>query len=236
MKTYFDYSEMERSELTEQQINGLLDVALMEQGVLKPLAPTLKDVPETPVGPRKQFFGIEGKSKYGSDEHIGICFETLEQAQAFMALKPLKRDYDYEVGHEYAYAMPIGSCEVKVEELYEVGQINAFRSVLKNRKALTEENQQLSTKFKEACSKAERVTGGVWKDWYRCCSRRNELSAICDTFKNYSKLTSGDSQLALTFLSKAHTTEDINEAREWFPGVIAEKVEAVAAVEQAVKA
>ena len=75
MKTYWDYTERERSEMTEDQVTALLDVELMSKGVLKVVAPILNKI--EPVD-------LPTETKY---EAGGILFVTVEQAQAFLALK-----------------------------------------------------------------------------------------------------------------------------------------------------
>lgn len=212
MKTYWDYSDKERSELTSEQVTALLDVELMTAGVLKPVAPVLEEVPSNPVGPRQKFYGIEAVGKYGSSAHIGIVFSTIEDAERFIALSPCIREYDYEVGTEFTYVTRLSDAKIAVEDLYSITQINEFRSALKRRKSASESN-------------------GVWDDWHQHRSFSDEMHRVVSTFKEYLSLTKGDPNLALTFLEKALTHDTVNQAREWFPGEIPER--ATIAVEAA---
>lgn len=227
MKTYWDHEEQERASLTDSDVQLLLDVELMKEGVKKPIAPKLTEVPKSPLGARQRLFGIEGKSKYGSDESLGICFATPEAAQAFIDLCPLKSDYDYEIGSEFRYCIPLKDAKIVSEELYGLDQINEFRSTLKQRKALSEENQRQQSEFTSASQKAEKVTENVWKDWYRCKAKRDSLASVISTYGEYLKLTSGDGSLALTFLEKIHNGGEIQQAREWFPNSLPEKYSTV---------
>lgn len=220
MKTYWDHTEQERSQLTEDEIKSMLDVALMTEGVKKPIAPTLKEVPKSPLGERKRVFGIEAKSKYGSEQSVGIVFPTLEAAQAFIDLNPMKDDYDYEVGSEFRYFVPLQDAKITTTDLYAMDQINEFRSSLKHRKALSEENQRLSSEFAKASSLSEKITDGIWADYYKCKAKHDTLRGIIATFDDYVKLTSGDKSLALEFLKKVTTGEEIEEVNQWFPGSI----------------
>lgn len=222
MKNYWDYSEMERSELTEDQIKSLLDVELMTAGALKPVAPKLKEVSPNPLGEKAKFFNIQAKDKYGSQSSVDVCFANIEDANKFLALKPFIRDYEYEIGSDYYYAKPITEAAIKVDELYSQEQINSYRSVMKQRRSATEENERLTKLYTTACAKSEKITEGVWKDWYACHAQRGDMQAVVDTFKDYLKLTEGNSELALTFLAKAFDAETIESARQWFPDQIAE--------------
>lgn len=229
MKTYWDFSEKERSELTQEQVSALLDVELMQHGVLKPVAPVLKPVPTNPAGAKKQFFTVNAKGKYGSNECLKVCFHDVESAQKFIELRPVLQDYDYEVGSDFEYAIPLSDANIETVELYDINQINAFRSELKRRKALSEENERLTSEFKKACDKSEKVTDGVWSNWYQCCAVKQKLEGIVSTFNDYTRLTEGDQNLALTFLKKLHAQEDIESAREWFPDQIISEPMAVCA-------
>lgn len=220
MKTYWDHTEQERSLLTDDDVKLMLDVELMKAGVRKPIAPTLKEVPKSPLGEKKRYYGIEGKTKYGSDSAIGVVFPTAEAAQAFIDLNPLRSDYDYEIGSEFRYSIALQDAKIVSEELYSMEQINEFRSSLKHRKSLSEENQRLQSKFTEESNKAEKITDGVWADYYKCQSKSKELEAIIETYKKYLSLTKGDVDMALTFLYKVNSLTEVNEAREWFPDSI----------------
>lgn len=220
MQTYWDYTEQERAVLTEEEVKSLLDVELMTKGVKKPVAPTLAEVPKSPVGERRKYYGLVGKGKYGTDEHFSVCFDSIDRAEAFLALQPLRRDYDYEVGHEFEYAVPVTDAKIDLVPLYALDQINEFRSELKNRKAKTEANNKALSEFTKASEKAENVTKGVWEDWFRQRETHATLKGIVDTYQEYLRLTENNSDLALTFLGKAHRLEHIEEARQWFPNTI----------------
>jgi hypothetical protein len=220
MKTYWDYTDQERSLLTEDDVRLLLDVELMKEGVKKPVAPVLNEVPKSPLGQRTRFFGVECKGKYGSDESLSIAFRTAEEAQAFIELNAIKSDYDYECGSEFRYALPLNDAKIVSEELYTLDQINQFRSLLKQRKALAEENARLTSEYTKQSGLAEKITDGVWKNWYAAKSRREELQGIVKTYNQYLTLTKEDVGMALSFLAKVHTQDDISETREWFPDQI----------------
>lgn len=220
MKTYWDYSEQERAGLTEDQVKSLLDVELMTKGIKRPEPPVLADIPKSPLGERQKFYSLSAKGKYGSDEHFNICFPSIETAQRFGELCPLRRDYDYEVGSEFEYVTPVGEYKLEVVELYGLDQINTFRSELKNRKAKSESNQKASQAFADASKKADEVTKHVWDDWYRQRQTLTAMASVVKTYNEYVTLTGGDIGLALTFLGKAHDSGTIQEAMEWFPNSI----------------
>lgn len=217
MKTYWDYTDKEQAEMQEEQVRALLDVELMTHGVKKPVAPTLVEVPKCPLGDKQKRFAIHAKGKYGSDERFDVLFNTIEQAQAFIDLCPSIADYDYEVGSEFHYLKPVTGAKIAAEDFYTEEQISEFRSELKNRKAKTEANATAQSEYQKACQKAEKITNGVWSDWFAKQAIRRDMLEIVSTFKQYTSLAGGNAAIAITFLAKAYTPENIAQAREWFP-------------------
>lgn len=217
MKTYWDYSDIERAAFTDAQVTALLDVEMMEKGVLKPKPPQLEII-NTPdnLGGKQQFFGVTGKGKYGSDETYDIVFASAELAQRFLELKPLKQDYDYEVGSDFKFAMPISEASIKTVDLFEQETIMVAKSSLKKNKAGRDSNERLTSAYNKACTEANKVTNKVWEDWHCVRATQDELSRVVSTFKEYKKLASDDG-IALVFLGKIFDADTIQQAREWFP-------------------
>lgn len=219
MKTYWDYTDREQADMTSEQVESILTTELMTHGVLKPTAPVLQEVPKCPVGERQKFFSVTTKGKYGSSESLGVVFKTMDDAVAFSKLNPVRSDYDYEVGSDFKYAMPVGDFSFEEVELYTLDQINAHRSQLKKNAAMTEANETALSKFKEASRKAEDITSKVWTDWHNKRETKYELHKVVETFSEYQKIA-GDSAVAWTFLEKAFNADKISEACQWFPDEI----------------
>ena len=203
--------------MTDAQVTALLDVELMTNGVKKPVAPTLIEIPKCPIGDKVKRFAVHYKGRYGSDDKAGCVFNTLEQAQAFIDMCPCFQDYDYEVGSEFQYLKPMVESKIAVEEFYTQEQVNEFRNELKGRKSKTEANQKAQSEFNAACAKSEEITRGVWNDWSKKRELRGSLQQIVVTLKEYIKLSDGDQPVAMKFLEKAYTAEEIAQAKEWFP-------------------
>lgn len=217
MKNYWDYTDQEQSELTEEQVSALLDVELMTNGVKKPVAPVLIEIPKSPLGEKQKKFAVHYKGKYGSDERADAVFNTLEQAQAFIDLCPSFQSYDYEVGEQFHYLKAMAEAKICAEEYYTESQINEFRSELKSRKAKTEANDKAQSAFRSACDKSEKITSKVWDNWHAMRLRRRELQEITTTYKEYVRLSSGNEIVALNFLLKTYKADDVEEAQKWFP-------------------
>ena len=79
MTTYWDLSERERAELSREDVERYVDAELMLKGVLRVKPPVLAAEPEVPQ-PTKRFFSVTVRGQYNSRDHVGVVFETLEQA------------------------------------------------------------------------------------------------------------------------------------------------------------
>lgn len=215
MKRYWDYSEKERSEMEREQVQSLLDVELMEKGVLKVKPLVLREVTRVNPGDAKNLFQIVFKGKYGSETVSEFAFETMEQAKALIDLNPQFTDYDYSVGDKFRYYKPMLEAKIQPVELYPECVIANAKSKLKEAKAIEDENTKAKAEHDKDCREVEKACSGVWDDWNDCRSRASEHHRVIDTLADYTK-TAGDTETAMRFLRKVYSDERIQEAHEWF--------------------
>lgn len=234
MKTYFEYSDAERANLTEQQIQAMLDVELMSSGVLKPSAPKFTPVilPEA-IGKRRVYYGVQAKGKYGSDEDTAVVFDTSEKASAFIALGPMLQDYNYEAGADYRYVQPLREPKICVHELFTFEDVNAVLSELKKNKAATQANEKAQSEYQRDLQAVEKITQDVWSDWFKQREQLGRCQEVIKTYEQYLVLTSGNSELALTFLEKAYKSDMLKTTREWLPDQLPDFARPPAAKEEA---
>jgi len=204
MNTYWNFSEKERSLMSEQDVTALLDVELMTQGVTKVIAPTLRGIQLIDL-PKTTFYEVHG-----------IVFKTATEAQSFLNLKPMRSDYDYyTAGSEYKYPKAIDG-RIESVELYKQSDVISIKDVLTKNKVAKEFNEQAQKEYEKTAKAQEKVLGGVWDDWYNCKGRASSLQKILDTKKEYLLLTNGDEDMAKVFLLKIYNEEEIASATAWF--------------------
>lgn len=201
MKTYWDYAEEERARITEEEIKGLLDIELMSKGVKKITAPELKPIQEVKVVSETWF------------EVDGVFFKDAETAQKFLVLNPMKSTYDYACGYDYHYAYPIGQT-IEQKNLYSQQEVLNLATILKQNKQAKEFNEKLLSEYDKNIKEQNKVLDEVWSDWWRCKERASELQKIIDTKTEYLKMTDNNEDLAMNFLKKIYSEEDIKEALE----------------------
>ena len=205
MKLYWDYTEKERSEMTEQQIESLLDSELMSKGVLKVAKPSMAKIEDIKVA-SETFFAVEG-----------IIFKTAEEAQSFLALNPMRENYDYSIGYDYKYAQEI-TPEIKQIRLFDRADIANLKSVLSKNNAAKKQNDTLIEQFDKAIKKVNSVLDEVWADWHDCKARASAHQRIVDTRAEYLKLTGENLEMAEQFLKKIFSDEQIEASDIWFNG------------------
>ncbi len=201
MKTYWDYSEKERTKLAEEEVRSLLDMELMVKGVKKIVAPMLKPIQEVSVNTEIWF------------EVDGVFFKDAETAQKFLALDPKKSTYEYACGYDYHYATSIEQ-NIEQKKLYKHQDLLNLATILKQNKQAKEENEQLTSAYEKNIKEQNKVLDAVWSDWWRCRDRACELQKIVDTKTEYLRMADGNEEIAMDFLKKIYTEEDIKEALE----------------------
>lgn len=207
MRTYWDYTERERSELTEEQVKSFLDVEMMEKGILKVEAPKLKEVVAITL-PKQRIFTVD-------IEHGKIGFETIEQAQKFVELRPTFVTYDWSLSDKAYYPKQVNLAIVEQEVNTYQGILDAAVT-LKRNKENQNYNDEVETAYREALQKVSKVVDRVWTDWHECQQLARDHAKVRATLDEYRKLTGGNEQLAVTFLQKAFDADAIRAAGEWF--------------------
>ena len=208
MKNYWSYVEKERSEFTEEQVQALLDVELMEKGVLKVKAPELRKIDVVEI-PRTRIFRVDNIN--GRD----VAFSTIEQARAFMLLKPMGIDYDWQVSSKVEYPVPIEG-NIKEEEIYSRQGVLDMGAQLKKKKADEEHNEKVTEEYREATKKVDRVLNDVWDDWHACRELAAQHAKVRATLEEYQMIADGNKRTAATFLLKAYTEAEVRAAEAWF--------------------
>lgn len=208
MKTYWDYTEKERSQFTEDDVRAMLDGELMLNGIIKVNEPTLRPVKEVDIKQTETWY-----------ECKGILFRTAEQAGKFLELDPHDDAYLSSL-YEYKYAQPISDNEyaarIEPKKMYKREDIERLSKSLSENLEAKKYNESERLKYKKESEKMQKALNGLWEDYYRCQGLARDHKKITDTMEEYRKLTQGDEWLAFTFLKKAFDQDHILDAYKWF--------------------
>ena len=201
--SYWDYSEKERSDLSRETVESLLDIELMTKGILKPKPPVLREIKEVTI-PRTTYYEVGH-----------TYFETAEQAAAFLKLNPSLQDYDYSIGSEYKYCKPVEE-DIKQTSLCKKSDLVNLNSILSYNKEAQTFNEKMAKEYKKQCEAVEVACQEVWSDWHKCIEIKYNLQKVIATRKEYLQLSKGDCCITMSFLKKVYSIEDIKKTMEWF--------------------
>lgn len=213
MQRYWDLTEKQRAELTREQVTALLDVELMEKGVKKVDPPQLVDVGEITI-PTATCYEVHYRGEYGSTGS-GFAFATAFDAEAFMALKPLKIDHRWQWGSDNKFAMPMRDMKIVSIALPNEQVMIERAAKLEQIKAAQEANGRALAAYDEAVKAVKKAVEGVWTDYSECLEKARRVANVEKTRAEYMQLCDNNAELAETFLAKAFKEEELQEAAEW---------------------
>ena len=227
MKTYFDYSEKERSELSSERVNELLKYELMDQGVAVPDPPVRQPIVEPAITRHRKFeVRFKKPGRYGSVTTTGFCFDTVEQAEAFIALKPQPVDHDWSCGDDYAYFTEATETSVEMRPLCRYEDVNAIKAALAANSEAKKANEAADREFHKASDATRDATKHIWADWNRCCDLARGRAKIRATWLEYLDSCDLDATVAARFFFKLFSHEQAKDAFDWFgesvPGALCE--------------
>jgi hypothetical protein len=205
IKTYWDLSERERSELTREHVEGFLDVELMTKGVRKVgAAPPEAALPSIPA----PIIMYGWKVGYDNSDIVVAMRESAEDARTADARWA---EYDYELG--IRIVRPLG--QVVEVEVHPADVVERYRSDIAHCKAARESFEKQSSEHKRALDAQRKVLDGVWADWFRCQAKASEQRAIGATWARYVETSRGDKAAALRFIRLIHTDDELATADAW---------------------
>lgn len=218
MNRYWDLSEKDRSELTQEQVESLLTVELMEKGVVK-VEPPIKVQVEEISPPSLTLFCV--KAGYRDP---GCGYMKAEDA-AEAARNAVALDYDYIGGVHYNKLGKGRDVEITPVQVYTPEELQLQRAKIERNNAAKAANTKADEEYKAACKAVEDACSGVWDDWFEQRSTRSRYERIVKTYKEYLTTCDGNEEIAFKFLRKAYLDPEIALALEWFGvAVVAEAV------------
>jgi hypothetical protein len=206
-KTYWDFTEKERAEMTRENVEALLDVELMTKGVLKVNPPVLEPEVEVPLLKDTAWF------KVGE-----LVFDTLEQAKTFMGLSPHKSNYEYLGGgwaNKLEYSERYTADKVEMVMLKSHDDVLTHKAALEKARGVTDRNAKAKEEFQKQSNSQAKVFDGVWEDWSRQRDKLESHKRVFATFETYLKLSEGNDVTAARFLFKAIAPKDVFDAYEY---------------------
>jgi hypothetical protein len=213
MKTYWDYSEKERANLTREQAERLCKFELMGEGVVVSLHPG--EPPAKPVinEPKMTVHGVIFKST--SYHTLDVWFRSKEEAVAFAAMNPVRVDSDYRLGEKYEYVDTYESQSFVEKEVFNVVNSDAFNAATKQYAAEKEAYDKQLKEWKSDNDAANRCCESLWNDYSEQRCKLEAAKGVLSRWNDYVESCDGDREIAARFLRKAYTESQIAVANDW---------------------
>lgn len=219
MDRYWDLSETDRASLTDEEYNDLLAVELMERGVLRPKCELLDAPPPEPELEKCSGYVIQYRDRrWGGRSELPIMFERATHAQEFIKLLPNEVYHDSDSGLDVSG--PFDEMRVIGKECVSQSAAETHRTVLRDRRRISEANERLLSKYREAERAVDKETEAMRADRARCIASAQRLDRVRETMAEYVKLTNGDHEMARTFLCKVYPVDIVREALNLHEAVV----------------
>lgn len=213
MSNYWEYTEAERSLLTEAQVQNCVDYELMTQGVVRPAPPLVREVVR-PELPKREVFQIVQETNYGSVQATGLAFATADQTEKFFALSPLWIGSEYLSPGTVSFVGPLNNGAAQPVKVARHDDVLIAREALVKAAEAEAANRKDREEFEKASKVVSAAAESLWSDWHDQMARRRGYERIKSVLADYEK-TAGNSETAMRFLEKAFSAEDIAAAKEW---------------------
>lgn len=205
MKTFHDYTDLEKANLTEEEVENLLKYELMEHGIVAPQKPEL--LPEEGPEIEEKVYYRPSLKNYSS---LDCVFATAKEAEQFMSLKPLILDSGYP-SYRNNIAEPE---EVKIEAIKAISKVDyeALKGLIEGAASNKTRNKEATQKYEDDMQAASKATNHIWTEWTECRNKKSEAERLVDVYDQYLEDCDGDEKIALRFLGKAFSQNEIKDA------------------------
>lgn len=204
-KTYWEVPEKERHLLVEDDIAQFCRVDLAEAGYVYPKSP--KVLPEEkPTLPTRTVY----RPQIDQYDRLGVAFETMADAEAFLKLSALKVDRDYRTDVEYTKVIA-GMSITPTEVVCEV-DLEGLRQTLTEAKSNSDANRDARATYDKDLRTCDDLVESVRQDWRERIGHEEMLERVRTTFAEFLEIANDDAEVATRFLLKKHNREVAIEA------------------------
>ena len=219
MQDYWDLTNKQRAALTADDIEHLLDVELMRQGLVRPKKPELETVTE--VAPEtEQFYGVAYPGKYSSDDQLGVVFDNEIDALQVASMTMYRTERDYRKG-DIKYAAKAVTGKVVPLRLPGEVAVTQLQVELEQASDTKKKNEALLSEYNKATKAVDDALKSLLTDWRECQEMARQMAQVRATCDRYLQLCDGDNDLAAKFLAEAYDEETLTQATEWYGGSLA---------------
>jgi hypothetical protein len=205
MKRYWDLTTKQKAALTDDELESLMRVELMENGNLVPEPPKLEEVKPEDFE-RSTYYAI----KCDGCVTLDVLFDNVERATSFLALKPLRRGSSWQRGADHACTVEHAS--ISPEQLPSEDTLAANQSLVTENAHIKSRNAAATSAYRKACDELAEHKKELLADYRNALASERDAERIRKTFEEYKAMCDGDEDVARRFLAKAFSAECIEAA------------------------
>lgn len=211
MKTYWDHTEAERAQMTEEQVRAFEAYELMDAGIVKATKPE----PITEIKPKVQthtVFTVKLRSGYHT---LGVAFASPDQARNFIESGVLALYSDWDGKESVNTIRHLDGAKIEIQEAVSGESLDAVRAEWDRYKAAQRAYDAAEEAYEKCRDGEAQAVHAMWEDWHKQREWHGSLARVISTFREYTA-TAGDATVAAKFLRKAFPESTITEASEVF--------------------
>ena len=208
MNTYYELTDYERSQLTDEEFERYLDIARMQSDIAI-------DDPEPPID------DILSKLEYVPVFAVQIdhwndvaAFAKREDAEAMLALSVVMVGNDYQIGTPYIDQKP-NTLRVVEKRVATAESYAKHKPDLERRKKMADNRAQQERRRNDMLALLEEELLPLREDRRRCQNTAYTVACIRAKLAEYRLLCDGDETIARRFLAKHYSAEKIELADSW---------------------
>jgi hypothetical protein len=213
MKSYKEHSQLERANMTSDDVESLLKIELMGAGIVEVKSPT-KPVPPPKFEPALEGLVFQPTIHAGYERSLDFAFLNEEDSAVFAKMQIVKLTEDYDVKLKTVERTE-GPTKISIVSVVSEEMLKQAKKAKKECSVdLTSYNIALD-EYDTYRADRDEVLDPVWEDWGDMRSIHMKSQHLLSVFNEYVDTCDGDEELAMKFLKKAYTDKAIQEAYEF---------------------
>ena len=195
MKRYMDLTQEEllAAGQDDKQVELLIELEIMHAALVPVEAPVDPRVQCPPLKPTIKMYGVGG-----------LYFSKPEDAEAVVALRPARTDYDYSIGSQYKYLDTIKEFSVDAVLLYDRTELGKIQAQLKVAKATNDAYESALNDFTSYKDKLDEIRNSVIGAIDEARRMARTAAAAAAVLARYTEMSAGDAKIARTFFRSTY--------------------------------
>lgn len=210
MKNLEELTDRELAALTAEEVTAMSERQMMIEGVHKPVAAALQEVPEVPE-PENTYWVV---SIGGQDLYFANKVDAQTAVEALIALSLVKKGYPSSSWSTQVIKddRPDGFIDIKAERIYREHEYEVVRSALELAKAAKENNKSEQQRYEEDLKAVAHIEEDIRSRIGSAVNRIRQHERVISTWNDYCTTCDGDMPTAMRFLQKLFSAIEIRDA------------------------